>query len=88
MPKQIVEMEIETVKMELPDTKTLHLKWPEEGYDPEVYRIVGPAEANPGAGYISHESPLGKSLIGHKPGDRIKVSAPEGAYEVVILKVE
>jgi transcription elongation factor GreA len=60
----------------------------EEGYDPEVYRIVGPAEANPGAGYISHESPLGKSLIGHKSGDRIKVSAPEGAYEVVILKVE
>ena len=35
MPKQIVDMEIESVKMELPDTKTLHLKWPEEGYDPE-----------------------------------------------------
>src|SRR5262249_38927646 len=32
MPKQIVEMEIESVKMELPDTKTLRLKWP-EGYD-------------------------------------------------------
>lgn len=35
MAKQIVEMEIETVKMELPDVKTLHLKWPDEGYDPE-----------------------------------------------------
>ena len=34
MAKQIVEMEIEQVTMELPDTKTLRLKWP-EGYDPE-----------------------------------------------------
>jgi len=32
MAKQIVEMEIEKVTMELPDTKTLRLKWP-EGYD-------------------------------------------------------
>jgi len=32
MPKQIVEMEIESVKMELPDTKTIRLKWP-EGYE-------------------------------------------------------
>lgn len=32
MPKQIAEMEIEAVTMELPDTKTLRLKWP-EGYD-------------------------------------------------------
>lgn len=34
MAKQIVEMEIESALMELPDTKTLRLKWP-EGYDPE-----------------------------------------------------
>ena len=32
MPKQIAEMLIESVTMELPDTKTLRLKWP-EGYD-------------------------------------------------------
>jgi ferredoxin-NADP reductase len=30
MPKKIVEMEIESVNMELPDTKTLRLKWPED----------------------------------------------------------
>jgi ferredoxin-NADP reductase len=34
MGKQIVEMEIESVQMELPDTKTLRLKWP-PGYDVE-----------------------------------------------------
>lgn len=34
MPRQITEMEIESVKMELPDVKTLCLKWP-ENYDPD-----------------------------------------------------
>src|SRR5882757_329122 len=34
MPKQIVEMPVELVKMELPDTKTIRLRWPSD-YDPE-----------------------------------------------------
>ncbi len=34
MAKKIVEMEIEETIMELPDTKTLRLKWPED-YDPQ-----------------------------------------------------
>ena len=34
MAKQIVDMEIAAVKMELPDTKTIRLQWP-AGYDPD-----------------------------------------------------
>src|ERR1044072_5696753 len=34
MAKQTVEMEIEKVTMELPDTKTIRLKWP-EAYNPD-----------------------------------------------------
>jgi ferredoxin-NADP reductase len=34
MPKQIVDMRVESVKMELPDTKTVRLKWP-EAYEPD-----------------------------------------------------
>ena len=34
MAKQTVEMVIEAVTMELPDTKTIRLKWP-DGYDPQ-----------------------------------------------------
>lgn len=34
MPKQIVEMQVEGVVSELPDTKTVRLKWP-DGYDVE-----------------------------------------------------
>ncbi len=35
-----------------------------------TYTIVGPVEANPLDGKISHESPIGKSLLGRKVGDQ------------------
>ncbi len=34
-----------------------------------TYTLVGPVEANPLEGKISHESPLGKELLGRKAGD-------------------
>jgi transcription elongation factor GreA len=59
----------------------------EEGADPEVYTIVGAAEANPAAGRVSNESPLGKALLNHKLGDRVQVDAPAGPFVVTLLKV-
>jgi transcription elongation factor GreA len=59
----------------------------EEGVDPEVYTIVGAAEANPAAGRVSNESPLGKALLNHKVGERVQVDAPAGTFAVSILKV-
>jgi transcription elongation factor GreA len=59
----------------------------EEGADPEVYTIVGAAEANPADGRISNESPLGKALLNHKVGERVQVDAPAGAFSVTIVKV-
>ena len=59
----------------------------EEGQEPETYMVVGPAEADPRLGKISNESPIGRALLNHKAGDRVKVDAPGGAYTVVIVKV-
>jgi transcription elongation factor GreA len=59
----------------------------EDGLDPEIYTIVGAAEANPSSGRISNESPLGKALLNHKVGERVQVDAPAGAFAVSILKV-
>ena len=59
-----------------------------ESEDPEVYTIVGVAEANPRAGRVSNESPLGKSLLTKKVGDHVQVDAPAGAFMVEILKIE
>ncbi len=60
----------------------------EEGGEPELYTIVGPAEANPREGRISHESPLGRALLNHRAGDVVKVDAPDGSFTVRIIKVE
>lgn len=59
----------------------------EEGYDPEKYTIVGAAEADPRLGRISNESPLGKALLNKKPGDKVKVDAPGGEFEIEILSI-
>jgi len=59
----------------------------EDDNEPEVYIIVGPAEANPRNGRISNESPLGRALMDHRAGDVVKVDAPGGAFKVRIIKV-
>ncbi len=61
----------------------------EEGVDSkESLIIVGAAEANPAEGKISNESPLGKALLGHQKDDEVKVEAPNGSFNVKILKVK
>ncbi len=60
----------------------------ESGNEPEVYTIVGAAEANPRAGRISNESPLGRALLNRKTGDSVQVDAPAGAFSVQVIKVE
>jgi transcription elongation factor GreA len=56
--------------------------------DLETYRIVGVAEADPSAGLISNESPLGQALLSHKVGDEVVVVAPDGelCFTIVALK--
>jgi transcription elongation factor GreA len=46
--------------------------------DPETFRIVGIAEADPINGKVSHESPIGKALLGRRVQDVVTVEAPGG----------
>jgi len=59
----------------------------EKGSKPETFRIVGPAEADPGQGRISDESPLGHSLMGRQAGERVIVQTPDGPKEFEILSI-
>lgn len=56
--------------------------------DEQEFKIVGAHEADPTAGKISHESPLGQSLLGKKVGDKIEVEAPVGKLTYCILKIK
>lgn len=51
----------------------------------EAFAIVGATESDPFNGKISTESSVGKTLIGHKKGDKVIVEIPDGFinYEVV-----
>jgi transcription elongation factor GreA len=56
----------------------------ETGQDVE-YQLVGPDESDVENGRISIVSPLGRAILGRKPGDELMVEVPGGkrAYELV-----
>lgn len=57
------------------------------GAEKEI-QIVTTLRQNALLGYVSKESPLGSALMGHKEGDRVKVSVNEAmSYYVVIRSV-
>lgn len=60
----------------------------EPGQDPETFYLVGAKEANPRDGKISHESPIGRSLMGHRRGDTVEVETPGGKLRFKIVKIE
>jgi transcription elongation factor GreA len=49
------------------------------------YQLVGPDESDIGRGRISISSPLGRAILGKKPGDELTLEAPGGkrVYELV-----
>ena len=53
----------------------------------EEYTIVGSAEADPGEGRISNESPVGKALLNKKVGEEVNVTTPAGTVTLTISSI-
>ena len=53
----------------------------------EEYVIVDHAEADPRHFRISHQSPVGSALLGHKVGDKVSVETPAGSRELTIQEI-
>ncbi len=51
------------------------------------FKIVETFEADPKAGRISDQSPVGKALMGHREGDEVSVSTPGGVTNYVIRSI-
>ena len=60
----------------------------EDDEEVETYRIVTSVRGNSLAGLISIESPLGKAVLGHKVGDRVKIAAGDDGYYVVVKRID
>jgi len=54
----------------------------------EKYTIVGSAEADPKAGRISNESPVGQALLGKGVGDEVQVHAPAGTLRWTVVRID
>ncbi len=53
----------------------------------QTFTLVGSIEADPGKGKISHESPVGKNLMGLKEGDIVEIKLPHATFEYKIIKI-
>jgi transcription elongation factor GreA len=51
------------------------------------YTVVGPVEADPLAGKISNESPIGEALIGKVIGDKVVIKTPKAETEYTIKSI-
>jgi transcription elongation factor GreA len=64
-----------------------HVTIQEEDYPAETYHLVGPNEANPTEGRISHESPIGRALMGKRVGETAVAATPNGSLEFKIIEI-
>lgn len=61
----------------------------ESKHGAQEFVIVGASESNPGAGFISNESPLGKAFLGRKKGETVEIKTPKGTvvgYKILEIK--
>ena len=52
-----------------------------------VYQLVMPEDADPGKGFISIASPIGRAIVGKEPGDEISVPTPGGVRDFEIVEL-
>ena len=94
---RIAEIEAQLKRVRILDESTLNSDMVHVGSKVKVinakgakveYKIVGSTEADPLAGMISDESPVGKALLGHAVGEDVQVLLPTGAevtYKIVSI---
>jgi transcription elongation factor GreA len=51
------------------------------------YQLVGPDESDIYEGRISVSSPLGKAILGKKPGDEVSLDAPGGKRRYELIEI-
>jgi transcription elongation factor GreA len=53
-----------------------------------TYQLVNAAEARPGTGRLSIDSPVGQAVLGRRPGEEVSVSAPSGLVRFRLESIE
>lgn len=53
-----------------------------------TYLILGSSETNPGQGVISHHSPIGAALMGHRAGESVSFQSASRNVQYLIIKID
>lgn len=62
------------------------VKLKSSGGKAQQFQVVGTMEADPLNGKISDESPIGKTLLGKKVGDKVKIKSSENTiYKIISI---
>lgn len=88
MLKNVVLIDGDTLDTNAVDVgSTVTVKMLSAGGMERTFQIVGSAEANPYENRISNESPVGKTLLGHKVGETVEIQTPDGTSEFEITAI-
>jgi len=79
----IITPDKNTETLQIGHSVTIHIE------DKQItYLILGSSEVDPAKGVISHNSPLGSALIGHKVGDTVRLQMRGKEVKCRIMKIE
>lgn len=53
----------------------------------DEFALVPEVEADAGASRVSTDSPIGRALLGHRAGERVRFRAPGGIMGVTVVSV-
>jgi transcription elongation factor GreA len=53
----------------------------------KTFQILGSQETDPSRGVISHNSPIGSCLLGHKVGDKVEIDINDHKVIYIIIKI-
>jgi|SRR3989338_969559 len=53
-----------------------------------TFQILGSSETNPAKGIISHTSPIGSALLGHRVGEKVKIFIGSKEIEYTVVKIQ
>ncbi len=54
----------------------------------KTYLILGSSETNPAQNIISHNSPIGSALMGHRVGEVVVINLKNGKVDCKIIKIK
>lgn len=80
---QIIKTDIKTDYVNVGSTIRVN-----NGGKEKFFQIVGSNEADPSAGKISNESPLGQAFLGKRVGDKVEISVPAGRMTYTVLEIK